>query len=104
MSTSQHEPTNDQLWLQPPVDTSSTQPGQAVAPYTPPTPVAAPAPADQPHARPDRTQFVLAIVSLVMAIPLTAIAMSNAGMVGLVFVWVGIVFVNFIYGWTRRPH
>ena len=74
-----------------------------MAPYTPAA-ASAPVPVNQPYARPDRTQFVLAIVSLVMAIPLTAIAMSNAGMVGLVFVWVGIVFVNFIYGWTRRPH
>ena len=102
MSTSQHEPTNDQLWLQPPVDTSSTQPGQAVAPYTPPTPVAAPAPADQPHARPDRTQFVLAIVSLGVSIPLTAAGIG--GLPGLVLVWVGIVLLNFVYGWTRRPH
>ena len=74
-----------------------------MAPYTPAA-ASAPVHVAQPYVRPDRTQFVLAIVSLVMAVPLTAIAMSNAGMVGLVFVWVGIVFVNFIYGWTRRPH
>ena len=74
-----------------------------MAPYTPAA-ASAPVPVAQPYVRQDRTQFVLAIVSLVMAVPLTAIAMSNAGMVGLVFVWVGIVFVNFIYGWTRRPH
>jgi len=104
MTTSpQREPTNDQLWAQPPADASPTQHGRGVAPYTPAA-ASAPVPVAQPYARPDRTQFVLAIVSLVMAIPLTAIAMSNAGMVGLVFVWVGIVFVNFIYGWTRRPH
>ena len=102
MSTSQHEPTNDQLWLQPPVDTSSTQPGQAVAPYTPPTPVAAPAPADQPYARPDRTQFVLAIVSLGVSIPLTAAGIG--GLQGLVVFWVGIVLLNFVYGWTHRRH
>ena len=104
MTTSPHrEPTNDQLWAQPPADAAPTQPGQGVAPYTPAA-ASAPVPVAQPYVRPDRTQFVLAIVSLVMAIPLTAIAMSNAGMYGLVFVWVGIVFVNFIYGWTRRPH
>ena len=105
MSTSQHhEPTNDQLWLQPPVDASSSQPGQAVAPYTPPTPVAAPAPADQSYVRPDRTQFVLAIVSLGVSIPLTAIGAGIGGLQGLVLVWVGIVLLNFVYGWThRRP-
>jgi hypothetical protein len=102
VSTSQPEPTNDQLWLQPPVDTSSTQPGQAVAPYTPPTPVAAPAPADQSYVRPDRTQFVLAIVSLGVSIPLTAAA--NGSLQGLVVLWVGIVLLNFVYGWTHRRH
>jgi hypothetical protein len=104
VSTSQHEPTNDQLWLQPPVDTSSTQPGQAVAPYAPPTPTPTPVPVAQPYARPDRTQFVLAIVSLGVSIPLTGIGAGIGGLQGLVLVWVGIVLLNFVYGWThRRP-
>jgi hypothetical protein len=105
VTTSPHrEPTNDQLWAQPPADAAPTQPGQAVAPYTPPTPVAAPAPADQSNVRPDRTQYVLAMVSLGMSIPLTGIAAGIGGLPGLVIVWVGIVLLNFVYGWThRRP-
>jgi hypothetical protein len=103
VSTSQREPTNDQLWLQPPVDTAATQqPGQAVAPYTPPAPVAAPAPVAQPYVRPDRTAFVLAIVSMGCAIPLTGIGAGVLGLPGLVIVWVGIVLVNLIYGAAHR--
>ena len=41
--------------------------------------------------------FVLAIVSLGCAIPITAIAATQAGIVGLIVVWVGIVFVNAVY-------
>ncbi len=104
MSTSQHEPTNDQLWLQPPVDTSSTQPGQAVAPYTPRAAAPLPGPVAQPYVRPDRTQFVLAIVSLGIGVPLTAIASGMNGLAGLIIAWIGIVMVNVIYGAThRRP-
>lgn len=104
MSTSQHEPTNDQLWLQPPVDTAAVQPGQVVAPYAPPAPVAAPAPLAPPYVRPDRTQFVLGIISLGVAIPLTAIGDAMNGLAGLLIVWVGIIMVNLIYGVThRRP-
>lgn len=103
MSTSQHrEPTNDQLWAQPPADAAPVQPGQVVAPYTPAAP--APLPVALPYVRPDRTQFVLAIVSLGVSIPLTAIGAGIGGLQGLVLVWVGIVLLNFVYGWThRRP-
>lgn len=41
--------------------------------------------------------FVLAIVSLGCAIPITAIAATQGGLVGLVVVWIGIVLVNFVY-------
>jgi hypothetical protein len=103
VSTSQHEPTNDQLWLQPPVDTSATQqPGHAVAPYTPPASLQAPAPVAQPYVRPDRTPFVLAIVSLGCAIPLSGIGAGVLGLPGLMIVWIGIVLVNLIYGATHR--
>jgi len=51
-----------------------------------------------------QTQFVLAIVSLGVSIPLTAIGAGIGGLQGLVLVWVGIVLLNFVYGWThRRP-
>jgi hypothetical protein len=41
--------------------------------------------------------FILAIVSLGVAIPITAIAVTQAGLVGLVVVWIGIVAVNAVY-------
>ena len=103
MSTSpQREPTNDELWAQPPADAAPTRPGQGMAPYTPPSPV--PTHAAQPHVQPDRTQFVLAIVSLGVGVPLTGIGAGVSGLAGLLIVWVGIVLVNLVYGWTRRPH
>ena len=73
-----------------------------MAPYTPPSP--APVPVAQPYVRPDRTQFVLAIVSLGVGVPLTAIGAGLNGLAGLLIVWVGIVLVNLVYGWTRRSH
>ena len=102
MTTSQHEPTNEQLWLQPPADTAA-QPGQAVAPYTPPVP-AAPAVQAPLQGRPDRTSFVLAIVSMGCAIPLSGIGAGVLGFPGLLVVWLGIVLVNVVYGTTHRPH
>jgi multisubunit Na+/H+ antiporter MnhB subunit len=43
-------------------------------------------------------------VSLGVSIPLTAIGAGIGGLQGLVLVWVGIVLLNFVYGWThRRP-
>jgi len=58
----------------------------------------------QPYVRPDRTQFVLAIVTLGVGVPLTAIGAGLNGLAGLLIVWVGIVLVNLVYGWTRRSH
>jgi hypothetical protein len=58
----------------------------------------------QPYVRPDRTQFVLAIVSLGVGVPLTAIAAGINGLAGLLIAWVGIILVNLIYGWTHRRH
>jgi hypothetical protein len=101
-TSAQREPTNDQLWAQPPADAAPAQIGQGVAPYTPPSP--APVPVAQSYVRPDRTQFVLAIVSLGVSIPLTAIGAGIGGLQGLVLVWVGIVLLNFVYGWTHRRH
>ena len=108
MSTSQHrEPTDDQLWAQPPVDPSASLPGQGLAPYAPTAPAPVPAslaPASLAEPRPDRTQFVLAIVSLGVSIPLTGIGAGIGGLQGLVLVWVGIVLLNVVYGWTHRKH
>ena len=41
--------------------------------------------------------FVLALVSLGIGIPLTAIALSNGGLAALLVVWLGIVLVNLGY-------
>ena len=45
----------------------------------------------------DDKRLALAIVSLVVAIPLTGIGVTQADLVGLVVVWLGIVLVNFAY-------
>ena len=47
-------------------------------------------------------RITVAIVSVVMAIPLTAIAGSMAGFAGMLLVWVGIVLVNLAMA-MRRP-
>lgn len=48
-------------------------------------------------------QLALGIVSLVMSIPLTAIAFGNSFPWMAVVMWVGIVLVNFAYAIGRRP-
>jgi hypothetical protein len=104
MSTSQfREPTNDELWAQPPatvpppVAQGLVPAGQAPVPAPiapPPLPVA--------HQKQDRTPFILAIVSIALGIPLTAIASGTAGLPGLIVAWIGIVLVNFFYDRTHR--
>lgn len=47
-------------------------------------------------------RITVGIVSLVMAIPLTAIAGSMAGFLGMLLVWTGIVLVNLAMA-LRRP-
>lgn len=116
MSThSFREPTNDELWAQPPVAAAGPAalapvPQQAVpqpivahqAVPQPVVPVAVPPPVPLAQDRQDRTVFVLAIVSMGIGVPLTAIASQTAGRLGLAIVWVGIVLVNAIYAWSRR--
>lgn len=46
----------------------------------------------------DDHALALAIVSLGVAIPLTAIASESAGFVGVLVAWLGIVLVNVVYG------
>ncbi|WP_043264638.1 membrane protein [Streptomyces sp. CT34] len=43
-------------------------------------------------------RFAVAVVSLVLAIPLSAIAVAQAGLVGLVVCWAGVVGVNAVHG------
>ena len=52
--------------------------------------------------KPDRSVLVLAIVTLALGIPLTAIASGTAGVGGLIIAWIGIVLVNAVHAWSRR--
>ena len=97
----QREPTNEDLWAQPPADATSAYPGQSLAPVTPP----APAPHVQIAApRADKSSFVIAIISLGVSIPLSIVALVTSSLSGLVIVWLGLVLLNFAFGWNRRPH
>lgn len=99
------EPTNAELWAQPPAPAPAPPlPGHGLTPLPaaqPPVP-APHAALPAPQARPDRTVFVLAIVSTALGIPLTAIAAGTAGVAGLIVAWIGIVLVNTVYAWSRR--
>lgn len=99
-TSERHEPTNDELWAQPPASAAPTVPGHALMPFTPPA--VAPFVPPVQGVRPDRTQFVLAIVSLGVGVPLTGIGAGVSGLPGLLVVWIGIVLVNLVYGWTHR--
>ncbi len=100
-------PANDEPWSQPPMSAASGE----RAPISVPNPVhPAPTPYTGGHVqpmpaagqpRPDRTVFTLAIVSLAIGVPLTAIGSAAAGLPGLLVVWVGIVLVNLIYARSR---
>jgi hypothetical protein len=48
----------------------------------------------EPDSGDKQRRFVLAIISLGVGIPITAIAVSEGGLVALVIVWLGIVLVN----------
>ncbi|AZK98407.1 MULTISPECIES: hypothetical protein [Streptomyces] len=53
-------------------------------------------------------RFGFGIISMILAVPLTAIGVVNAGFKGLVVAWLGIVGVNFVHAargsfpWRRR--
>jgi hypothetical protein len=99
--SAQREPTNEALWAQPPVDAPSTYPGQSLAPVTRQSPAPVPTPAV--HAKPDKAPFVIAIISLGVSIPLTAIGLAQQGLPGLVIMWLGLVLINVVFGALRRP-
>ena len=98
-SADYREPTNDELWAQPPATTQPAPSSHELAPVSHPLP---PAPVPSPQQRPDRTSFVLAIVSIALGIPLTAIASGTAGLPGLLVAWIGIVLVNIVYARSRH--
>ena len=97
--SAQREPTNESLWAQPPLDAPSTYPGQSLAPVTQQPPVPTPA----AHANPDKAPFVIAIISLGVSVPLTAIGLAQGGLAGLVIMWIGLVLINVVFGTLRRP-
>lgn len=66
------------------------------------TAAADPSPYPTELAKPDRSRFALAIVSLALGIPLTAIASTTSGTFGLVLSWVGIIAVNAVYAFGGR--
>ena len=105
MSSSDYrEPTNDELWVQPPPAAQPPAAGHGLAPLPqPPAPAHLPRQLPMAQQRPDRTVFSLAIVSMALGVPLTAISTSMVGLPGLLVVWVAIVAVNFIYARSRRP-
>ncbi len=99
--TQYHEPTNDELWAQPPAAPSQPMPPvPAVLPHPQLQPTHSPYPTEL--AKPDRSRFALAIVSLALGIPLTAIASGTSGTFGLVLSWVGIIAVNAVYALGGR--
>lgn len=57
-------------------------------------------PKPTPRASDDKV-LALTIISLVAAIPLTAIAITQSGLIALVVVWAGIVLVNLSYSRRR---
>jgi hypothetical protein len=56
----------------------------------------------EPVAKQNHGGLALAITSLGVGIPLTAIAASEAGLPGLIVAWIGIVCVNAAYASRRR--
>ena len=54
--------------------------------------------ASQVEAGDRQRSFVLAMVSLGTGIPISAIAVENGGLPGLLIAWAGIVLVNFVAG------
>lgn len=103
------EPTNDELWAQPPAVHAPASPAgqyptaqpQQVAALPVMQVVASPAPRSSSGV--DKTHLTLAIVSLALGVPLSAIGAGTVGVPGLVIAWVGIVLVNFFYGKYHRP-
>lgn len=55
----------------------------------------------RPAARDDRADLILPVVSLGVAIPLTAIAAAVSGFLAVLIVWLGLVGVNWAY--AQRP-
>jgi anti-sigma factor RsiW len=75
----------------------------AAQPYMPSAPPAAPV---KPASR-ERSAFVLAIVSMSLGIPLTALTVTAGthpvGIAGLPVVWLAIAVINVAYSWHLRP-
>ncbi len=96
------EPTNEELWTQPPSD-----PGAAHVPAVMPTPGSPPSALPPAVTTKEPAHhggaLALAITSLALAIPLTAIASDTGGFAGLVISWISIVAVNVAFSFSKRP-
>lgn len=66
---------------------------EPAVPYRPPPPARSAA---------DGPAVAVAIISLVMAIPLTAIAAGAKSFPAMVLIWLGIIGVNVAFAWGRR--
>jgi hypothetical protein len=66
-----------------------------------------PAAPAKPSAGRERSAFVLAIVSISLGIPLTALTVTAGthpvGITGLLVVWLAIAVINVAYSWNQRP-
>jgi hypothetical protein len=65
-------------------------------------PYAEPAPRRHPSRETDPGGLALAIISIVVAIPITAIAANMLGLVGVIVCWAGLVGINFARTVARR--
>ena len=69
-------------------------------------PYIAAAPLAKPASR-ERSAFVLAIVSMSLGIPLTALTVTAGqhpvGIAGLLVVWIAIAVINVAYSWHAKP-
>jgi hypothetical protein len=81
----------------------SQQPTPYPGPY--PGPYQGQLPMPAPHqSNPARAQFALAVVSMALGIPLSAIALGNhAGNLALFIIWLGITTINVAYAFHSRP-
>ncbi len=91
------EPTNDELWAQPPTSPAASAPANLPVPTPPPA-----LPQPMATSQPGKGNLALAITSIAVGIPISAIAGGTAGLAGLVVAWIGIVGVNLAFSWSQR--
>lgn len=68
--------------------------GPAPMPYQPPTP--------SKSGQDTAVSIVIGVGSLVLGVPLSAIAGNFGGLAGILVCWIGIVLVNIAHAWSRK--